>query len=279
MRLGLIGLDNTHADHAIRHLNTERALGDVRIVALCGGTAERTAQLSGQGGVEFGVDRPEDLIGRIDAAIVMDRDGDLHRPHAEPLLKAGVPVFVDKPLAGSSADAEAILAAARTGGVPVTSSSALRWAVEAMRDRLEALGPIRSVVATGPVQRESPYGGVAFYGVHVVEMALHLLPPPEGEPRISVLPGGVLAVARAGAAHAVLNLVERDADGAVPFAIQVTGTRGVLAEQPSLGKDYTLPALRRFAEMVESGKPPLDEEALLAPVRLLETLTRAVPPR
>ncbi|MBB5082157.1 Gfo/Idh/MocA family oxidoreductase [Nonomuraea endophytica] len=279
MRLGLIGLDNTHADHAIRHLNTERALGDVRIVALCGGTAERTAQLSGQGGVEFGVDRPEDLIGRIDAAIVMDRDGDLHRPHAEPLLKAGVPVFVDKPLAGNSADAEAILAAARTGGVLVTSSSALRWAVEAMRDRLEALGPIRSVVATGPVQRESPYGGVAFYGVHVVEMALHLLPPPEGEPQISVLPGGVLAVARAGAAHAVLNLVERDADGAVPFAVQVTGTRGVLAEQLSLGKDYTLPALRRFAEMVESGKRPLDEEALLAPVRLLESLTRAVPPR
>ncbi|MFE0151654.1 Gfo/Idh/MocA family oxidoreductase [Nonomuraea sp. NPDC059007] len=279
MRLGLIGLDNTHADHAIRHLNTERALGDVRIVALCGGTAERTAQLSGQGGVEFGVDRPEDLIGRIDAAIVMDRDGDLHRPHAEPLLKAGVPVFVDKPLAGTSADAEAILAAARTGGVPVTSSSALRWAVEAMRDRLEALGPIRSVVATGPVQRESPYGGVAFYGVHVVEMALHLLPPPEDEPRISVLPGGVLAVARAGAAHAVLNLVERDAGGAVPFAVQVTGARGVLAEQLSLGKDYTLPALRLFAEMVQSGKPPLDEAALLAPVRMLEALTRAVPPR
>ncbi|MFI6299163.1 Gfo/Idh/MocA family oxidoreductase [Nonomuraea sp. NPDC050790] len=279
MRLGLIGLDNTHADHAIRHLNVERALGDVRIVALCGGTAERTAQLSGQGGVEFGVDRPEDLIGRIDAAIVMDRDGDLHRPHAEPLLKAGVPVFVDKPLAGTSADAEAILAAAGAGGVPVTSSSALRWAVEAMRERLEALGPIRSVVATGPVQRESPYGGVAFYGVHVVEMALHLLPPPEAEPQVSVLPGGVLAVVAAGQAHAVLNLVERDAEGAVPFAVQVTGTRGVLAEQLSLGKDYTLPALRAFAEMVETGKQPLDEAALLAPVRVLEALTRAVPAR
>ncbi|MFI6499577.1 Gfo/Idh/MocA family protein [Nonomuraea typhae] len=302
MRLGLIGLDNTHADHAIRHLNAERALGDVRIVALCGGTAERTAQLSGQGGVEFGVDRPEDLIGRIDAAVVMDRDPALHRPHAEPLLKAGIPVFVDKPLAGSVADAEAILAAARTGGVPVTSSSALRWAVEALRARLDDLGELRSVVATGPVQRDSPYGGVAFYGVHAVEMALHLFEPPSGEPLISVLPGAVLATAQAGvthatsqagvahetaragvahatagAAHAVVNLVERDAEGAVPFTIQITGTRGVLAEPMTLGKDYTLPALRKFADMVETGKQPLEEAELLAPVRLMEAITRTLP--
>ncbi|WP_157251593.1 Gfo/Idh/MocA family protein [Nonomuraea typhae] len=277
MRLGLIGLDNTHADHAIRHLNAERALGDVRVVALCGGTAERTAQLSGQGGVEFGVDRPEDLIGRIDAAIVMDRDPALHRPNAEPLLKAGIPVFVDKPLAGSVADAEAILAAARTGGVPVTSSSALRWAVEALRERLDGLGELRSVVATGPVQRDSPYGGVAFYGVHAVEMALHLFEPPSAAPLVSVLPGAVLATARAGAAHAVVNLVERDAEGAVPFTVQVTGTRGVLAEPMALGKDYTLPALRRFADMVETGKQPLDEAELLAPVRFMEAITRALP--
>ncbi|NUR89739.1 MAG: Gfo/Idh/MocA family oxidoreductase [Nonomuraea sp.] len=275
MRLGLIGLDNTHADHAVRHLNEERAFGDARIVAVGAGTAERATQL----GIDTLLERPEDLIGQVDAAIVMDRDGDLHRPHAEPLLKAGIPVFVDKPLAGSVADAEAILAAAKAGGVPVTSSSALRWAVVAMRERLEPLGEIRSVIATGPVQRESPYGGLAFYGIHPVEMALALLPAPEGEPVVSVLPGAVLAAARAGDAHAAVNLVERDADGAVPFAIQVTGTRGVLAEQLALGKGYTLPALRVFLDMVRTGEQPLDDAELLAPVRMLAAITRAAPPR
>ncbi|GAA0924366.1 Gfo/Idh/MocA family oxidoreductase [Nonomuraea longicatena] len=272
MRIAIVGPDNTHADHAVRHFNAEQALGDARVTALCGGDAERAERL----GIAWTAARPEELIGHIDAAIVMDRDGALHRRHAEPLLKAGIPVLVDKPLATTVADAEAILAAASAGGAAVTSFSALRWTVDGLRPRLAGLGEPRAVTATGPVQRTSPYGGVGFYGIHPVEMALHLLPVPSAEPVVSVLPGAVLVTLTAGDAHAVVNLVERDAATAVPFHLAVVGTSGVFAEVVTPAKDYTLPALRHFAEMVRTGVPPLGEEELLAPVRVLEAVTRAV---
>ncbi|MFI6322759.1 Gfo/Idh/MocA family protein [Nonomuraea sp. NPDC050556] len=277
MRLGLVGIDNTHADHAVRHLNGEHALGSARVVAIQGGTAERAATLSG--GAISVVSRPEDLIGLVDAAIVMDRDGSLHRAHAVPLLKAGIPVLVDKPLATTVADAEAILEAARTAGVPVTSYSALRWvdSLAAFRARVAELGPLTTVVATGPVQRDSVYGGVSFYGVHAVELALHLLTPSASDDlTVSVLPGGVVATARVGGAHAVINLVERTPEAAVPFHLSVTGVGGVAAETITLGKDYTLPALRVFLTMLATGTSPLTDAELLAPVHLLETISTAV---
>lgn len=270
MRLGLIGIDNTHADHAVRHLNKEHALGPARVVAVQGGTGEQAERL----GVATHVRHPEELIGLVDAAIVMDRDGSLHRRHAEPLLKAGIPVFVDKPLATTVADAEAVIAAAAAGGVPVTSYSALRWhpAVSAPAE----LGEVRAVVATGPVQRDSPFGGIGFYGVHAVEVALHLLPVPTAVPSVQVLPGVVLVTVAAGDAHAVVTLVERDAHTAVPFHLQVAGTKAVAAERLALGPDYTLPSLRRFADMVRTGEWPLSAEELLAPVRVLEAVSAVV---
>ncbi|MBB3727558.1 Gfo/Idh/MocA family protein [Nonomuraea dietziae] len=271
MRVGIIGSDNTHADHAVRHLNEERALGAARVVAVHGGTGERAEQL----GVPRRVERPEELIGLVDAVIVMDRDGSLHRSHAEPLLRAGIPVFVDKPLATTVADAEAILEAARAGGAPVTSFSALRWNA-ALEELSSEVGELRAVVATGPVQRDSPFGGVGFYGVHAVELALHLLPTPTAAPVVSVLEGAVLATVRAGDAHAVINLVERDASTAVPFHLQVVGAKAVAADRLLLGKDYTLPSLRRFADMVDTGEWPLGADDLLAPVRVLESVTEAV---
>ena len=58
-------------------------------------------------GVEI-VDSIPDLIERVDAVLLETNDG---RPHLEqilPVLKAGKPVFIDKPIAGSLADAIAI---------------------------------------------------------------------------------------------------------------------------------------------------------------------------
>ena len=111
-RIGIIGTENSHVDHFIRFLNTEQRHPGNRVVALAGGPTDRNAALSETGGIEIVVDEPSDLIGRVDAAIVSSRDGRHHRKQAEPLLAAGLPVLVDKPLAASVDDAQAILAAA-----------------------------------------------------------------------------------------------------------------------------------------------------------------------
>ena len=188
VRIGIVGTENSHVDQIIDYLNVSHPAAGARVVALAGGDTERNLQLSAVGGIRAVVDSVTDLIGSIDALIVTNRDGGLHREQAVPLLEAGVPVWVDKPLAVTVEDAEAIIEAAQRTRTPLTSYSALRWIpdTEALVERARDLGPLQSVCATGPADPASPWGGIFFYGIHPADVALRLAPGPLGPVRVGV---------------------------------------------------------------------------------------------
>ena len=94
------------------------------------------------------------------------------RPHLEqilPVLKAGKPMFIDKPLAGSLTDAVAIFAAAKRYKVPVFSSSSLRYSKGAQALRNGKLGDIYGCDAYSPVSLEKTHPDLFWYGIHGVE--------------------------------------------------------------------------------------------------------------
>ena len=101
LRIGMIGTENSHITHFTRFLNVEQRHPGVRATALVGGRSERNLELAELGEIELIVDEPAELVGQVDAAIVSTRDGAKHLEHARPLLEAGTPVLVDKPLAAS----------------------------------------------------------------------------------------------------------------------------------------------------------------------------------
>lgn len=151
MRIGIVGTDNSHVDQIVRHLNGDGATGDARVVALSGGRGRRNVALAATGGIAEIVDEPAALIGLVDAVVVADRDGANHRQQAIPLLAAGLPVFVDKPLSRTVADARAMIDTARAHNAPLTSSSALRWIpdTEALVARSAQGGTPQLVVVSG----------------------------------------------------------------------------------------------------------------------------------
>ncbi|GAA4430657.1 hypothetical protein GCM10023169_34320 [Georgenia halophila] len=281
-RIGFIGTENSHTDHFIRFLNTEGRHPGLRAAALAGGRNQRNETLAQQGDVGLVVDRPEDLLGQVDAAIISSRDGARHRGEAEPLLRAGMPVLVDKPLATSVRDAEAILAAAQEGGAPLVSASALRFVPEVAeladpQDR----GDLRALHIVGPADPDSEYSGLFFYGVHHVETALELLGNPAVEPgsvTVTARRDGdtVTALLRIGHVDVHLTFITPDGDTRVPFFALAVGTSGVVARELTLGPDYNAPALERFAVAVESGTTPMDAAQLLSPVVVMTAITEAL---
>ena len=58
---------------------------------------------------------PEDLVGRVDAAVVAAPTG-LHAKVAIPLLEAGIDLLIEKPIAATVEDARAIVVTARRYG-------------------------------------------------------------------------------------------------------------------------------------------------------------------
>src|SRR5215510_14631366 len=116
LRAGMIGLDTSHVPAFAKIFNNPQAAGDlsgIKIVAgYPGGTdipASRdrvkgfTEQLRGMG-IEI-VETIPQLLEKVDVVLLESVDGRIHLQEAIPVIKAGKPMFIDKPLAGTLAAA------------------------------------------------------------------------------------------------------------------------------------------------------------------------------
>jgi predicted dehydrogenase len=273
MRLGLIGTDSSHAELFLDSFNVANRHSGQRIVALWGQDEERTRILARRGGDIAVVAQPHELLGAIDGAIIGDRHGDLHRGHAAPFLEAGLPVFVDKPLANSPGDAEALVALARRSGAALCSASALRWQrdMEDLKRRLASLGALREVEAYGTWYPQSEYGGPIFYGIHSVEMAQELVGPDWDA--LTVTPGREPnAVFRAGDVRVRLDFRPLADSGESEFGVRVRAEGGEVAMPIRLPDDYMEPVIDRIAEMMRTCRAPLSDRALVSPVALMQEI-------
>ena len=188
IRIGLVDFDTSHVIAFTQRLNhigvaPEHFVEGAKVVAGWPGDSammpERipgyTEQLRGYG-IEL-VEKPEDLLGRIDAVMIESQQGARHRERARPFLEAGLPTFVDKPFAANAKDADAIIALARKHNAPLMSCSALRYAPEITNalHRRDDYGPILSADVWTSASLHEGNPGLLHYGVHGVEMLYTLM--------------------------------------------------------------------------------------------------------
>ena len=72
------------------------------------------------------VDRPEDMIGQVDAVICATDIGSEHVERCRPFMEAGIPMFIDKPMVDNEADLRTFVAW-RDAGKHFISSSSMRY--------------------------------------------------------------------------------------------------------------------------------------------------------
>ncbi len=179
LKIGILGSDNSHAERFAEILNrTDHAAylpeAEAKVVAIWGAEPERTQQVARDNLIEEVIATPEAMLGKVDAVFCVTRHGGLHLNLVRPYLQAGVPTFVDKPLAIEPADAREIVALAAATHTPFTSFSTVRFSADAQRLLADAaqLGGIRAAIYTGPANRRNPYGGILFYAIHCIELLL-----------------------------------------------------------------------------------------------------------
>jgi predicted dehydrogenase len=189
LRAGMIGLDTSHVPaftKLFNHPNAESDLSAVRIVAgYPGGTdipasrdrVERFTEQIREMGVKI-VPTIPDLLAKVDVVLLESVDGRIHFQEAVEVIRAGKPLFIDKPLAGSLADAIAIFDLAAQHNVPCFSSSSLRFG-PAVQGALgnEELGDIAGVVTWGSCSYQAGIPDMFFYGIHGIEMLYTLMGP------------------------------------------------------------------------------------------------------
>jgi predicted dehydrogenase len=128
---------------------------------------ELTQQVKDQG-VEI-VSSISDLLDKVDVVFLESNDG---RPHLEqvlPCLEAGKPTFIDKPIAGTLADAIRIFEAAAKTRTPIFSSSSLRFGKNTQAVRQGSIGKVITADTRSPASLEPTHPDLFWYGIHGVE--------------------------------------------------------------------------------------------------------------
>ncbi|MCA9132410.1 MAG: Gfo/Idh/MocA family oxidoreductase, partial [Planctomycetales bacterium] len=120
-------------------------------------------------GVEI-VDSIPELLEKVDVVLLESVDGRIHVEHALPVIRAGKPLFIDKPLAGTLVDALVIYELAKKHNVPFFSSSSYRFSpgIIALHDN-EQVGDIAGAATWGPCSYQRETLDMAFYGIHGIE--------------------------------------------------------------------------------------------------------------
>lgn len=187
-RLGMIGLDTSHVIAFTKILNDLANDWSCRVVAGYPGgspdipsSANRvegyTKQLREEFGVEI-VESIEELCRKVDGVLLESVDGRPHLAQARPVIAAGKPLFIDKPMAGSLADVLEIFRLAKENDVPCWSSSSLRFGpgVLGMRNHPE-VGEVLGCDAFSPCSLEEHHPDLYWYGVHGVEILFTIMGP------------------------------------------------------------------------------------------------------
>jgi predicted dehydrogenase len=115
------------------------------------------------------VDSIPKLLEQVDVVMLESVDGRIHLQEAIPVIKAGKPLWIDKPAAGSLADAIAIYELAKRHHVPVFSSSSLRFGELQTLKNNEEVGAILGASTWGPCSYSTGTPDLFFYGIHGVE--------------------------------------------------------------------------------------------------------------
>ena len=181
IRAGIIGLDTSHVLAFSKTLNETpqkpEVMGCRMVAAYPKGSPdiessvarvpEYTEKVKALG-VEI-VPTIDALLDKVDVVFIETNDG---RPHLEqllPCLEAHKPVYIDKPIAGSLSDAIKIFDAAKKAGVPIFSSSSLRFGKNTQTVRAGSLGKVASAETFSPASLEKTHPDLFWYGIHGVE--------------------------------------------------------------------------------------------------------------
>jgi hypothetical protein len=282
IRLGIIGTDTSHVEEFTKILNDATAPDHVTgahvVAAYKGGSPDIQSSISrvdqyaeelhSKYGVEIEPDIPT-LLGKVDAILLESLDGRPHLAQARLVIGAHKPLFIDKPMAATLADAREIARLAKEAGVPWFSSSSLRFGdlVAGLKfpDTVGAMawGP-------GPFEPHHPLE-LSWYAIHPIEMLYALMGP------------GCETVTRISGQNADV-VVGRWKDGRIgtvqanrpssDYGAEVFRPRQTVASRPQGSGSYR-PLVTEIVKFFQTGKPPFPNEDTLEIFAFMDAAQRS----
>ncbi|AWO02155.1 oxidoreductase [Chitinophaga alhagiae] len=202
-------------------------------------------------GIDRVVENMEDMVSEVDAVILARDDPHQHVQMAHPFIEAGIPLFVDKPLAATIEDLKWFRQAVQAGK-KLMSCSSMRYAAECRtaKTELPGLGNISFVSAVGKKDWLK-------YGVHMLEALFFLLddPRPVRVKHIGTAEKASVQVRFESGIHAMVHLID---DISPTFQLHVYGKQHW--KFIDIRNSYAMfrQNIQSFLQFVETGVSPIE---------------------
>jgi Oxidoreductase family, NAD-binding Rossmann fold len=282
LRLGIVGTDTSHAIAFVKILNDTSSpdyLPGARIVAAYKGgskdieqSSSRVDKFADELRTQWKIDFYSDintLCKKVDAVLLLSVDGRVHLEQVKPILAARKPVFIDKPLASTLADAREIASLAKAAGVPWFSASSLRYGELGTTMKFnDALG----VTTWGPGPFEPHHElELSWYAIHPVELLYTLMGPGCEEVTRTSGKGDDVIVGRwkDGRIGTVRSLRPYGTYGA-----DVYRPKGVTQSKAKTEEGYR-PLLVEIIKFFETGQPPVPNAETLEIFAFMDAAQRS----
>ncbi|HIG80611.1 MAG TPA: gfo/Idh/MocA family oxidoreductase [Verrucomicrobiales bacterium] len=262
LRIGLIGLDTSHVIAFTKIINDPKATGPLAnakvVAAFRGGSrdipssADRIDKYTETLTKEYGLKlypTIAELCKNVDAIMLESVDGRPKVRQAIPVIDAGLPLFIDKPMAGSLADVIFIFDYAKKKGVPIFSSSSLRYGKTNQAIRHGSIGIVTRAEVHSPCSLEVHHPDLFWYGVHGCESLF------------TIMGTGCQSVVRRSTADGKIEVegkwkgdrtgIFREGKG---YGGKAKGTQG---ESEAGGYDGYAPLVVEAVKMFQTGKVPV----------------------
>ena len=282
IRLGIVGTDTSHVTAFAKILNDSTSpdyLPGARIVAAYKGgskdieeSSSRVDKFAEELRTKWKIDFYSDintLVKKVDGVLLESVDGRVHLEQVKPILAAHKPVFIDKPLASTLADALEIARLAKAAGVPWFSASSLRYGELGTTMKFnDALG----VTTWGPGPFEAHHQlEYSWYAIHPIELLYTLMGP--GCEQVTVMAGKDEDV-----------IVGRWKDGRVgtvrtlrpygTYGADVFRPKGVTQSKAKTEEGYR-PLLVEIIKFFETGQPPVPNAETLEMFAFMDAAQRS----
>jgi predicted dehydrogenase len=194
----------------------------------------------------------EELTAAVDAIMILSLDGRPHLKQVQSVLKAGKPIFLDKPVAASLKDAVAIYEQAEAAQVPLFSASAVRWYPGVMEVASAQIEGVSGAISYGPAPKMPEHPSLFFYGIHPTEALFTVLG--HGCASVSAVSSDKATVVSAKWSDGRIGTLYAMHTWPADYKVTLFGKDKIIEQ--TTGGDYT-PLVREIVKFFQTGTPPV----------------------
>jgi len=266
MKIGLIGAENSHTIGFCEAINNKKKYPGFEITHVFGDDStilgsDACAKLVEKYGLTE-VKTLDEIIALTDALVITYRKGSLHYEPSMKVLKAGKPLYNDKPFTTCPDQALEIVEYAKNNNLLLCGGSTVK-SLSGLSVLDGKIGAGSTVVVGYRADPDSEYDGFWFYGIHAVETFVRLMG--QGYKSVSACKSGkdVVASVNYGDRRGVI-INSPDAT-----EVYVSVMNGDKSETFVIANDYVDIAPEQFITMLKTGKPPFDYSFYADSIKLM----------